>query len=631
MNIIYKPWGKEVWLELNDKYCYKRIYINAGFKTSYQYHEKKLETNYIAEGKAEVWLENEDGVVEKFIANKGDFFTVVPPRKHRVIAITDTVLQEVSTPEVDDVIRLEDDTNRDSGRLESEHIKPGVLILAAGKGERLKQLTQETNKALLPINNQAIISKIINKFPNDYKFVITLSYKGSLVEEYLNINFENYDFEFVYVDDIDSNNSGPGLSALSAEKFLQRPFYLITADCLLTSPLPALNTNWLGVHPTSYPEKYSTVQFDKENTITNFINKSQEGFQNAFIGIAGITDYEVFWSELNLNIKNGELVPAFFNPEKYNNFKAITLDWFDTGNFDDLEKAKLFFEDKPLSLTKNNNEITYKENNKFIKFIPDKERLNNLVNRSDYIKFLPDNVHHTGNFLIYDWVHGSTLYELNELELFKDFINLYFSNIELVNPNKKDLKKFYEDKTKERINKFIEIYGQNYYDGSFTINDIEYPSLRSTIDSFDFDTLLENKFTSNFHGDLQFDNVLYGSGKFYYIDWRDSFGSSIDSGDVYYDLAKLNGGILMPYNLMKFEKNIVFNENNNHINFSYKNIEGMDKILNYFKEKLSENNFDYKLVIKLSALIYINMAPLHDEKFGKVLWFKGLEQLNKND
>ena len=357
MNIIYKPWGKEVWLELNDKYCYKRIYINAGFKTSYQYHEKKLETNYIAEGKAEVWLENEDGVVEKFIANKGDFFTVVPPRKHRVIAITDTVLQEVSTPEVDDVIRLEDDTNRDSGRLESEHTKPGVLILAAGKGERLKQLTQETNKALLPINNQAIISKIINKFPNDYKFVITLSYKGSLVEEYLNINFENYDFEFVYVDDIDSNNSGPGLSALSAEKFLQRPFYLITADCLLTSPLPPLNTNWLGVHPTSYPEKYSTVQFDNENTITNFINKSQEGFQNAFIGIAGITDYEVFWSELNLNIKNGELVPAFFNPKKYNNFKAITLDWFDTGNLDDLEKAKMFFDDQPLSLAKTNNEI----------------------------------------------------------------------------------------------------------------------------------------------------------------------------------------------------------------------------------------------------------------------------------
>ena len=57
----------------------------------------------------------------------------------------------------------------------------------------------------------------------------------------------------------------------------------------------------------------------------------------------------------------------------------------------------------------------------------------------------------------------------------------------------------------------------------------------------------------------------------------------------------------------------------------------MNKILNYFKEQIILNNFDYKVVTKLSALIYINMAPLHEEKFGKVLWFKGLEQLHKND
>ena len=628
MDVVYKPWGKEIWLERNDKYCYKRIHINAGFKTSYHYHEIKLETNYIAEGKAEIWLENEDGLVEKFIANKGDSFTVIPPRKHRVIAITDTILQEVSTPEVDDVIRIEDDTNRVSGRLDSEHIKPGVLILAAGKGERLKHLTQETNKALLPINNQAIISKIINKFPNDYKFVITLSYKGALIEEYLKINFEGYDFEFVYVDDIESNNSGPGLSALSAKNFLQRPFYLITADCLLTSPLPDLSTNWLGVHPTSYPEKYSTVQFNKENIITKLINKSDEGFPHAFIGVAGITDYELFWSELKSNIKKGELVPAFFNPEKYKNFRAVFLDWFDTGNFDDLEKAKLFFEDKPLSLLKSNNEITYKENNKFVKFIPDKKRLENLIQRSKYIKFLPDNIQSTENFLFYDWIQGSTLYELNDLEIFKNFINSYFSNIELVQQNKKDLIEFYQDKTRKRISKFIDMYGQKYYEETFSVNDIEYPSVKSIIDSFNFDSLLENRFTSNFHGDLQFDNILYFNDKFYYIDWRDSFASSIDYGDVYYDLAKLNGGINMTYNLMKNEKNITFSENNNSINYSYQHIEEMRNLLNYFKQKLIENDFDYKIVHQLSGLIYLNMSPLHDEKFGKVLWFKGLEQLH---
>ena len=121
MKVVSKPWGKEIWLELNDKYCYKRIYINAGTKTSYQYHENKLETNYIIDGEAEVWLENEDGDVVKSKMKKDDFFTVIPPRKHRVIALTDIILQEVSTPEVDDVIRIQDDSNRGDGKIESEH------------------------------------------------------------------------------------------------------------------------------------------------------------------------------------------------------------------------------------------------------------------------------------------------------------------------------------------------------------------------------------------------------------------------------------------------------------------------------------------------------------------------------
>jgi mannose-6-phosphate isomerase-like protein (cupin superfamily) len=118
---VIKPWGKEVWFELNDKYCYKRLYVNQGTRTSYQYHVEKLETNYIIDGEAEVWLENAAGVVEKLQLKKDDFFTVLPGRKHRIIAKTDVILQEVSTPEVDDVVRLEDDSSRPSGRIESEH------------------------------------------------------------------------------------------------------------------------------------------------------------------------------------------------------------------------------------------------------------------------------------------------------------------------------------------------------------------------------------------------------------------------------------------------------------------------------------------------------------------------------
>jgi mannose-6-phosphate isomerase-like protein (cupin superfamily) len=114
--LVLKPWGKEVWLCLCDEYCYKRIYINAGHKTSLQYHKEKKETNYIISGVARVFWKNGWHDMKE-----DDFFTVEPGDIHRIEAVTDLVLQEVSTPHVDDVIRLEDVTNRPDGRIESEH------------------------------------------------------------------------------------------------------------------------------------------------------------------------------------------------------------------------------------------------------------------------------------------------------------------------------------------------------------------------------------------------------------------------------------------------------------------------------------------------------------------------------
>ena len=119
--IVTKPWGREEWLALNDVYCYKRLYINKGFKTSLQYHKLKRETNYIISGTAEVWLQNKAGEVEKKVMGAGSFFNVNPPQIHRIVALTDLVLQEVSTPEVDDVIRIEDDSKRPDGKIDSEH------------------------------------------------------------------------------------------------------------------------------------------------------------------------------------------------------------------------------------------------------------------------------------------------------------------------------------------------------------------------------------------------------------------------------------------------------------------------------------------------------------------------------
>ncbi len=144
--IVTKPWGMEVWLrepteeeKINGNgYCYKRIYLSAGNRTSLQYHEKKFETNYVIKGEAEVWLQDEQGETSLEIDGKryafsvtqrgpNYFFDVVPPRIHRIRALTDLVLQEVSNPFVDDVIRLQDDARRGSGKIESEHKKDRTL------------------------------------------------------------------------------------------------------------------------------------------------------------------------------------------------------------------------------------------------------------------------------------------------------------------------------------------------------------------------------------------------------------------------------------------------------------------------------------------------------------------------
>lgn len=635
MKIIYKPWGKEEWLELNDKYCYKRIYINAGYKTSYQYHNFKRETNYIISGEAEIWLENEEGVVEKKIMKSGDFFNVLPPKKHRVIALTDIILQEVSTPEVDDVIRIEDDTNRENGKIENEHKTPAVLILCAGLGTRLKNLTKHINKVLLPINNKSILSHIINKFPNNYDFIIALGYHSDSIKEYCKTVYPNHKFQFVEIDNFVDYFTGPGYSALQCSHLLQRPFYFTTGDCIIDSELPHLDGNWVGVHQTAYPEKYSTVSVDENDNIISFINKNSNGFDLAFIGLGAILDYEIFWKELSKNDDKSEIITAFHTPSSYKNLKIKKLKWFDTGNLDDLEKTKQYYKDKPLSLKKETEEITYLDNGKFLKFSPNKILLENRNKRLIHLKnLIPDNCFSLNNFLVYDWVEGYTLYEYDSHDLFFKFLDFLKINLKNISPtNKKLIEKFYVEKSLSRLNLFISKYGDKYYENNFEINGKKYKSLFDIFQKLPFNLLYENPFYNLFHGDLQFDNILYNSenDKFYYIDWRESFAGNTEMGDVYYDLSKLYGGILIPYNLMKDDSKINYEEGSYYVQYDYPVSKNLFKFKSTYETWLLTNGYDLNIVKLITGLIFLNMSPLHEGKFGKMLWFKSIEMLNEYD
>jgi mannose-1-phosphate guanylyltransferase/mannose-6-phosphate isomerase len=105
--IVGKPWGREVWLEVNYRYATKILEIEPGKQLSLQYHKNKHETWYVLEGKPKVTHGS-----TCFSAKKGSWFVIPPFTKHRVSAGGFTRIFEASTTELDDVVRLKDDYRR---------------------------------------------------------------------------------------------------------------------------------------------------------------------------------------------------------------------------------------------------------------------------------------------------------------------------------------------------------------------------------------------------------------------------------------------------------------------------------------------------------------------------------------
>ena len=112
MRRVSKPWGYEIiWAE-TDRYVGKILHINQGARLSRQYHVKKEETFLVQSG--EMDLEVGDGADLRVIRMRvRDSFHCVPRTIHRMVAVTDVDVVEVSTPELDDVVRLEDAYGRE--------------------------------------------------------------------------------------------------------------------------------------------------------------------------------------------------------------------------------------------------------------------------------------------------------------------------------------------------------------------------------------------------------------------------------------------------------------------------------------------------------------------------------------
>jgi len=112
MRIIDKPWGKEELLEINDHYMVKKLTMWKGHRCSLQYHKQKKETIYVLSGQLKIYSGPSENKLKVKIYGANDTITLLPGTIHRMEGVEDCVYLEASTPQMEDVVRIQDDYNR---------------------------------------------------------------------------------------------------------------------------------------------------------------------------------------------------------------------------------------------------------------------------------------------------------------------------------------------------------------------------------------------------------------------------------------------------------------------------------------------------------------------------------------
>jgi mannose-6-phosphate isomerase len=105
---VEKPWGYELIWAATERYCGKLLFVRAGESLSLQFHRRKDETIFVHSGRVQFEMGDPGKPMDTEVVGPGRAFRLLPGTVHRLHALEDATLLEASTPETDDVVRLED-------------------------------------------------------------------------------------------------------------------------------------------------------------------------------------------------------------------------------------------------------------------------------------------------------------------------------------------------------------------------------------------------------------------------------------------------------------------------------------------------------------------------------------------
>ena len=507
-----------------------------------------------------------------------------------------------------------------------------VCILAAGKGTRNKSI-EGLHKALLPLENRTVLSHLFDRIPEEVEIIIAVGYKAEQIKSYIKEVHPSRKITFHDIDNYDGPGSGPGYSLLCCSPKLQCPFIWMPADTLTEENFNyhEIKNNWVA---TGYvEERYSSIYclIDGETHLNKFYYGSGE---KLFVGIGGIYDYQTFWESLT----NKELIHNEHQViNGFNNLKDVELKyfkWYDTGNMESYAKTKNRFSREIVA--PKINETIYIEKNKVIKFFSDANKVNQRLERLKYlIGTCPGVIKINDNMYCYDFIKGETLSKIYDTNILKQLFVFWTENLRKNKFEKdedflKNCRTIYYDKTYNRC----KYYANQDIDNIEYINGIKVENIYDMLQKIDWDSIYNSAISSNFHGDFQPENIIYNSKtkKFTLIDWRESFGNSLEIGDAYYDLSKLYHALLINgsdvnnklYHIeINENKAFVFNHSRSNLLF----------LLDELKTFCEANNYSWENVKLLGILHYLSICSLyndfHNGNYGKFLFLYGKYLLAK--
>jgi len=521
-----------------------------------------------------------------------------------------------------------------------------VVITCSGLGSRLGEYTEYTNKSLVRVGNKAVISHIIDSYPIDTKFVITLGHYGDHVKQYINIAHPTLKVEFINVENYHGEGSSLGRSLFSVKNAIEASFIFNACDTITDGIIPSNNEKnkvW-AVAKKNNSSCYRTIQCAGLN-VGSILEKG-ESVSDApvYIGKCFIKDAKSFWQNLEeiLSKNNSSDISdchVINRMLKYDNkefdIHYATL-WYDIGNLDDLKTTRSIMGDDINVLDKYNESIFFIKNY-VIKFFNDELVLENRVKRAKILEdCTPTIIDHSKNFMKYKRVSGDILCKYKNLDdkllyrLLEYSNNCMWKKSENI-PNSQKIndlcKKFYIEKTKKRVDMFTS--ARNIYDDTNVINGIEIESVDHLLDGACKLDLLSGTM-GNFHGDFILENIIFDNKEFMFIDWRQDFAGETILGDIYYDLAKLNHNITFNHAIVRSGGFICEIENSNSISVdlmcSHKLLAAKKGLTKFCKD----NMLSMKKIEMITGIIWINMAPLHDKLLGDFLFYFGKLQLYKS-